>query len=57
MRGFVSPNYISEVEKAPIINYDFMINSDKTTSLFNNNKPKKVLSDRTLNRIKDKSNK
>jgi hypothetical protein len=57
VRGFVSPNYISEVEKAPIINYDFMINSDKTTSLFNNNKPKKVLSDRTLNRIKDKSNK
>ncbi len=41
---FVSPDDISEVEKAPIINYDFMINSDKTTSLFNNNKPKKVLS-------------
>ncbi len=29
--GFVSPNNISKVEKAPIINYDFMINSDKTT--------------------------
>jgi hypothetical protein len=54
--GFVSPNDISEVEKAPIINYDFMINSDKTTSLFNN-KPKKVLSERALNREKDIRNK
>ncbi len=35
--GFVSPNDISEAEKTPIINYDFMLNSDKTNSLFNNN--------------------
>jgi hypothetical protein len=66
--GFVSPNEISEVEKAkskipkekssaPIINYDFMINNDKTTSLFNNNKSKKVLSEGTLKRVKDKCNK
>ena len=56
VRGFVSPNDISEVEKAPIINYDFMINNDKTTSLFNN-KTKKVLSERALNRVKDIRNK
>ncbi len=49
--GFVYPNEVSEVEKAPIINYDSMINSDKTTSLFNN-KPKKVLSEGALNRVK-----
>jgi hypothetical protein len=54
--GFVYPNEVSEVEKAPIINYDFMINSDKTTSLFNN-KPKKILSERALNRVKDIRNK
>ncbi len=54
--GFVSPNDISEVEKASIVNYDFIINSDKTSSLFNN-KPKKVLSERALNRIKDIRNK
>ncbi len=30
-----------------------MINSDKTTNIDNNNKPKKVLSERTLNRVKD----
>ena len=57
VRGFVSLNDISEVEKAPIVNYDFMINSDKTNSLFNNNKPKKVLSERALNRVKDIRNK
>jgi len=33
-----------------------MINSDKTTSLFNN-KPKKVLSEGTLKRVKDIRNK
>ncbi len=49
--GFVYPSEVSEVEKAPIIDYDFMINSDKTTSLFNN-KPKKVLRERALNHIK-----
>ncbi len=57
MRGFVSSNDISEVEKTPIINYDFMINSDKTNSMFNNNKPKKVLSEGTLKRVKDIRNK
>ncbi len=44
------------MEKAPIINYNFMLNSDKTTNLFNN-KPKKVLSERALNRVKDIRNK
>jgi hypothetical protein len=34
--GFLCSNEISEMEKASIINYDFMIKSDKTTSLFNN---------------------
>ena len=52
VHGYLSPNDISVVEKAPIVNYDFMINSDKTNSLFNN-KPKKVLSERALKRVKD----
>ena len=56
VREFVSPNDISEVEKAPIINYDFMVNSDKTNSLFDN-KPKKVLSERALKRVKEIRNK
>ncbi len=44
------------MEKARIINYDFMINSDITNSLFNN-KPKKVMSERALNRVKTIRNK
>jgi hypothetical protein len=39
--GFVFHNDISEVGKAPIIDYDFMVNSDKTSSLLYNNKSKK----------------
>ncbi len=46
--GNVSPIVISEVDKAPIIDY---------SSFFNNNKPHKVLSERTLNRVKDIRNK
>jgi hypothetical protein len=53
---FTYPSEASEVEKVPFINYDLMIKSDKITILFNN-KPKKVLSERALNRIKEVSNK
>ncbi len=50
-RGFVYLKDETGAGKATITNYDILI-SDKTYSLFNN-KPKKVLSEMALKRVKD----